>query len=140
MSNRLLTVIPFKPEHLHAIKPKAIHNGEIPRTIQTEAVTVMDGPTPMAIFGMFVFVPGVLHIWALVSDDVYRKPIAFFKVVRNLLDFYEDRTKPRRVQMDVKAGHPELQKFAEALGFEHEGTMKRYGANGEDFHLYGRTR
>lgn len=134
----MMTVIEFKPEHLEKIRVKEVHSGEVPKTVMTRAVTVMDGELPIAIFGSFNFVPGVMHIWALVSEDVYKKPITFYRIVRNLLKFYETREKPRRIQIDIKSGHPELQKWAEAIGFKHEGIMRAYGANGEDFHLYGR--
>ena len=133
-----MTVIGYKPEHLDKIRVKAVHQGEVPKTVMTDAVTVMDGEQPVAIIGSFVFVPGVVHLWGLISEDVRAKPLAFHRVTRELLAYYEKTQKPRRIQMDVKASYIEGQKWAQALGFEYEGTMKRYGVNGEDFHLYGR--
>lgn len=138
MINNSLTVVEFKPEHLENISLKEIHSGEIPKAVTTYALTILDKETPLAIFGGFFFVPGIIHFWGLVSDDVRKKPIAFHKMVRHLLEFYENRDKPRRMQIDVKADYLEGKKWAKSLGFELEGTMKNYGVNGEDFHLYGR--
>ncbi len=134
----ILTVIDYKPEHLENISPKAVHSGEVPRTVTTQAVTVMDGDKPVAIFGGFLFVPGVVHLWGLISDDAKQKPLAFHRIVSDLLDYYGKTSQTRRIQMDVKADFEEGQKWAKALGFEYEGTMKRYGVNGDDFHLYAR--
>lgn len=133
-----MTVIDFKPEHLEQIKLKAIHSGEVPKTVMHTAVSVMDGEKPVAIFGGFHFIPGVIHIWGLISDDVREKPLAFHKIVRHLIDFYEKKTGPRRIQMEVKSDYQEGKKWAEALGFECEGTMKRWGFNGESYDLYAR--
>jgi hypothetical protein len=133
-----MTVIGYKDEHLTKIRVKEIHQGEVPQTILCDAMTVMDGNQPVAIFGSFTFVPGVYHIWGLISEDVRQKPLAFHRISRELLAFYEKSAKPRRIQVDVKASYIEGQRWAKALGFEYEGTMKRFGVNGEDFHLYGR--
>lgn len=133
-----MTVIQFNPDHLVKIRVKTIHTGEVPKTVMTDAVTVMDREQPVAIFGSFTFVPGVVHLWGLISDDVRQKPLAFHRVTRELLKYYEKTAAPRRIQMDVKASYIEGQRWAKSLGFEYEGTMKRYGVNGEDFHLYGR--
>lgn len=138
MSSNFMTVIEYRPEHLQNIRAKKVHEGEVPETVLTQAVTVMHGEKPVAIFGAFLFVPGVLHLWGLISDDVKEKPLAFHGLVRDLLHYYEKKNGARRLQMDVKADFIEGQKWARALGFQYEGTMKRYGANGEDFHLYAR--
>ena len=134
----MMTVIGYMPDHLVKIRVKDIHTGEVPTIILTDAMTVMDGEQPVAIFGSFTFVPGVYHLWGLISEDVRQKPVAFHRVSKELLGYYEKRTNARRIQMDVKASYIEGQKWAKALGFEYEGTMKRFGVNGEDFHLYGR--
>jgi hypothetical protein len=133
-----MKIVDFKQEHLRSLKVKEVHTGEVPSTVMTEAVTIMDEEKPVAVFGAFCFVPGVYHIWGLVSDDVHSKPIQFFKIAKDLLKLYEYKIKPRRLQIDIKVGYPYLQKWAIALGFECEGIMKKFGATGEDFYLYGK--
>lgn len=133
-----MRVVPFIQDHLKFLEVKGIHAGEVPQTVMTEAVTFLDGEKPVAIFGAFFLVPGVVYFWGLVSDDVKKKPLAFHKLARTLLNYYEKKQKVRRIQIDVKADFIEGQKWAKLLDFEYEGTMKRFGVNGDDFHLYAR--
>lgn len=134
----MMTVVEFKQEHLKQLNPKACHIGEMPQLVMTYALTILDTGKPVAIFGGFLFIPGVIHFWGLVSEEVKQKPFSFHKTVKKMITYYEKNQKPRRVQIDVKADYEEGKRWAQALGFEYEGTMKRYGVNGEDFHLYAR--
>ena len=133
-----MTVVDFKPEHLQKIHVKDIHAGEVPNTVMTYAKTIMDEDHPVAIIGGFRFTPSVIHLWALVSDDVRKRPIAFHKLVKNLLAYLCKQHHLKRIQMDVKADYLEGQKWAESLGFKQEGLMRGFGVHGEDFYLYGR--
>lgn len=137
MSNRIV-VAPFRPEHLEKINPRANHNGEVPKTVLTTAWTYLVDDIPIAIFGGFVFVPGVIHFWGLFSDEIRKYPIEFHKQTIDVLKWYEEREKPRRFQFDVRVGYTEGCRWAESLGFKQEGIMRQYGMRGEDFYLYGR--
>ncbi len=46
----------------------------------------------------------------------------------------------RRIEASVKAGFRNGWKWAERLGFEFEGTMRGYGHDGSDYHLFARVR
>lgn len=134
----MITVIDYRPEHLETIKAKPCHEHEMPKTICTRAVTLMNGETPLAIIGSFIFVPGVMHVWAIVSQEVRKTPIDFFRSCIELLDYYEKKDKPRRIQIDIKDGCPELEKWATKIGFKREGLMKAFGADGSDYWMFGR--
>lgn len=134
----MIKVIPYKHEHLVSIDLKDIHQGEVPPEVTTDAVTFMDGETVLAIFGGFFFVPGIFHIWGLVSPHVHKKPVAFRRSVGDFLSYFERKYKPRRLQIDIRVGHPELDRWAESIGFEREGIMKAYGTDKSDYYLYGR--
>lgn len=134
----MITVIPYHPEHLNRIAVKDIHQSEVPKVVMTDALSFMDGETPVAIFGVFMFIPGVIHLWGLVSDAVRKKPVAFHKVSGDLLNFYQKKHQIRRIQIDVRVSYTEGQRWAESLGFEREGIMRSFGSDGTDYYLYAR--
>ena len=133
-----IIVVDYRPEHLEKLSVKKIHQGEIPKTIMTVALTLLRDGLPIAIVGGFLFTPGALHLWALISDEVRRVPIAFHKACLELLLFIEETHHPRRIQMDVRVSYLEGQKWAESLGFLREGIMRKYAPDGEDAFLYAR--
>lgn len=135
----MITVVDYRPEHLEQINAKQIHSGEVPRLVMTYAVTLLKDEKPIAIFGFFHFVPGVVHVWGLVSDEVKTCPIAFHKACMDILKFYLTRNGTRRIQIDVKCGYEEGIQWAELLGFKKEGIMKHYGSDGSDYWLMGVT-
>lgn len=138
MSSSLLTIVGYEPSHLENLKAKKCHEGEMPKTVCNQAVTIMNGDIPLAIVGAFTFVPGVHHVWALVSDDVKDHPIGFYRACVALRNYYEKKSSPRRLQIDIRDGHPDLQKWANAIGFSREGLMRGYGPDRSDYWLYGR--
>jgi len=138
MSNNL-TVVAYKPEHLEQIEVRSCYvAGECPKTIMTTAVTFLYGDKVLAILGAFPFVPGVLHLWGLISDHVKECPKEFHEEVVKIMNWYVINEKPRRLQMDVHASYEVGCRWAERLGFEREGLMKGWGPNGEGFYLYGK--
>ena len=138
MSNKIEVVV-FKQEHLEKIKVKKEYDpGEVPKTVMNSAFTFMRGDTVVAIFGGFLFVPGVIHFWGLTSDEARRTPLDFHKTVLKVLRWYEQHEKPRRIQIDVRANYGEGCKWAESIGFKREGLMKSWGTDGGDFYLYGK--
>ena len=68
-----LSVVPYNPSHLDQIVVKEIQRGEMPNLICTDAVTVMCQGAPIAILGAFMFIPGVMHVWSLMSEDVRQR-------------------------------------------------------------------
>lgn len=136
----MITVVAYTPEHLTKIEVKEIHNSEVPQIVMTDALTFMDGETPVAIFGVFNFMPGIIHLWGLISDAARKKPVAFHKLSGELLNFYQKRHQIRRIQIDVRVSYTEGQRWAESLGFEREGIMRSFGADGTDYYLYARVR
>lgn len=111
---------------------------ECPTTVVTNAFTLMQGETVIAILGGFPFVPGVIHFWAIIAKQVRECPIAFHKECIKILDWYEQHEKPRRIQWEVKADYLMGCKWAESLGMKREGLMKAWGPDGSDHYLYAR--
>lgn len=135
----MITVIPFKQEHLDKIELKENYmESECPKTVCNTAFTFMEGETVLAIIGGFAFVPGVIHFWAFISKHVRKFPIEFHKRCMDVLDWYEREEKPRRIQWEVRADYPMGQRWAESLGLVKEGLMQAWGSDGSDHYLYAR--
>lgn len=134
-----IKVIGFDPKHLDQIDLKENYaQGECPKTVMNTAFTLMRGDTIIAILGGFPFVPGVIHFWALISKQVRSCPIDFHKTCLDVLNWYEENEKPRRIQWEVRADYPMGCKWAESLGLKREGLMAKWGPDGADHYLYAR--
>ncbi len=134
----MIDIIPYEPIHLTQIKLKDIFSGECVHTIKDEAVTLLYRGEPIAIFGWPVIHPGVACIWGLVSELVRECPIAFHKACLNILSNLFKELKLHRLHMTVKDGYSEGMDWAEAIGFQYEGTMKKYGPDGSDYCIFAR--
>jgi hypothetical protein len=138
MSNKI-KVIPFKLEHLEKLEVrKDGQPSEMPKTVLTTAWTYMVEDKPIAIFGGFVFIPGVIHFWAMLSDDVKKYPVEFHKQTLDILKWYEETEKPRRLQWEVRCDYEEGQRWAESLGLQREGILRKWTPDGADHYLYAR--
>lgn len=133
-----IEVIDFDPEHLKKIQVQEYQQGECPKTILTVAFTLVRGDEIIAILGGFPFVPGVIHFWALLSESVRKYPLDFHKTCLKVIKWYEQNEKPRRIQFEVRANYPMGCKWAESLGMEREGLMKKWAPDGSDCYLYAR--
>lgn len=60
------------------------------------------------------------------------------RVLVKLLAYAKKDLKLFRVQMTVEEGFAKARRFAEVLGFEKEGLLKKYNRKGQNFWLYAR--
>lgn len=135
-----IKIVDYIPEHLERLEQREVHHGEGGAGINTPAVTFLVDDKPIAIVGYFFLCPGVLQVWSLFSPDTCRYPLAFYKSIRNLIDYAFDSMQVRRVQMSVKVGYALGWKWAKSLGFKCEGIMSQYGNDGSDYHLFSRVK
>jgi len=135
----MIKVIPFQPEHLEQVDFKENYNkSECPKTVMNTAFTLVKDDKILAILGGFPFVPGVIHFWALISKEVRKCPIEFHKECLKVLEWYEKHEKPRRIQWEVDVNYEMGWRWAEALGLQREGIMRKWGQDGTDHYLYAR--
>lgn len=74
--------------------------------------------------------------WTLLSRHAAANMLTVTKVVKRILaDAPFDR-----VQMTTDVGFEEAERWARMLGFEYEGTMRKYGHDGRDMKLWARVR
>lgn len=89
--------------------------------------------------GIFIY-PHVMEACALFSKSVTLHPIAFHRTVAVLLDKAFENFKVHRIQIVVREDYSEGNKWAYILGFNKEGTMKKYGPTGLNYNLYAAVR
>jgi len=92
-----------------------------------------------AIVGLSILRQGVALGWAITTDHLVEKPIAY---TRRMLDIIEEvyvHFKLHRLQIYVKC-KSDLVRWAEVLGFEIEGCMKSFGIDRSDYYIMGRVR
>lgn len=81
---------------------------------------------------------GVITVGAILTTAVHKYPKSLIQMCKATLIMLE-KSGTHRVQIDVRADYKAGQRFAEALGFKPEGTMKNYGSDKQDYILYART-
>ena len=82
--------------------------------------------------------PGVGEAWIVASDNMPKKKLSVIKLIRENFDRMIQDNNFVRVQACVRSDWPEAKRFAEFLGFEHEGIMKKYGPDGQDYYRMAR--
>lgn len=95
--------------------------------------TLLDGDTILAVGGLHMMWFGVGEAWLLVSPKALDKPVALARYSNKLLHGIVEKTQVRRVQASVHTHDTRAMIFAEWLGFEHEGIMRKYGLEGDDY-------
>lgn len=140
-----MRVVQFEPEHLRRIRPQPQQaEGLAPLLDDAEyaANLVKAGPCISGIHGdeiMLCF--GILKIephrglaWAILSRNAGLCAVAIHRAVRRFLDGCGVRRIEAAVDIEFLPGHRAMK----ALGFQWEGVMRCYTADGRDQHLYAR--
>lgn len=100
-----------------------------------DTVVFADGDRVLAIVRPFFENGGRVWLSALISADCRDKGVAMFKrgnkLISDILKIYN------RVEFVTQTDFAAANRLAEMLGFECEGTMKKY-YNGLDFNIWGR--
>lgn len=89
--------------------------------------------------GLDIFHPGVAEGWAIITPNISKYPIAYTKKMIKVVDTTMEHFDLHRLQIIVKC-RGDLVKWAISLGFEIEGTMKKFGKDKSDYYIMGRIR
>ncbi len=150
----MIEFVPAQPQHLRDVKieDEAItkllsdHSdttiGGSPEILRTRARTMLLGGRPIACFGVIPMWSGVVQAWALLSHEALEHHSrALSRYVLRRLHQLEDEKGVVRIQAAVADGFLASHRWHQFLGFEVEGYMRRYGADGVGgFYLYARVR
>ena len=88
--------------------------------------------------GVVQVLPGNWEVWSYTTELFPKYGFAVHRSVKRFLDAFTKRPNWRRYQCVVDSTHPVAVRWVEALGLEREGTLRKYGPNGEDYHQYAR--
>jgi len=97
---------------------------------QGEGYTALLNGEPIAACGVMLTGTGMGSAWGLITDKARRMPILLHKNVSRVLRNIIARHELRRVDMIVDCENQAAIDWAERLGFEYEGRMKNFYADG----------
>jgi len=141
-----LNLLPFKAEHLDWIELKEgqeYMKGNMEIIKQQAglglAFTLMAGEKVVCCSGVSQLWNNSAEAWLIVSKDFPQYGKIAAKLIKKFLMWVEPPVYSR-VQMSVRSDFDEAVRFAEFLGFEREGVMRKYGPDGVDYYMYARVR
>jgi len=106
----------------------------IPALVQEGmAFTGIDNGYLVGAAGIYPLWHGVGEAWLLGADRMKNYPLSAARMVRRQLHQIAAAHGMWRVQAAMRSDWPELARWARFLGMEHEGTMRRYGVDGQDY-------
>jgi len=140
-------VIPFKPEHLQSLDGETFSRlGLVPDWLKkaehfngngTCFSGFADGQF-VACAGISILWPGVGEAWAVITPNIYKHPLFFHKSIVQGLNTIIEKHNLYRVQATVLSGFEKGDEWIKRLGFEPEGIMRKYDAEGLDHTRYAK--
>lgn len=103
--------------------------------------TVLLEGKPALSFGTIQLWPNVYELW-MIGDQVSvkKKPKTLTKYAARAVKIVEFMLQPQRLQLVVRRDNFSACKWARAIGFEEEGTVRKYTPDGRDCVFYARIR
>lgn len=142
----MFELVKLQPEHLFQFTPQAAQAAvlgmlteEYAQALVSQSTVgwtgVLDGQV-IGCAGIAECWPGRAEAWTLLAPDAFDVFRHIHRVVRRVL-----ADSPwHRVEMKVDADHAAAVRWAEHLGFEREGLMRKYTADQRDIFLYARVK
>ena len=121
-------------EHLAVLKQTI----EIQRRYGAYSLTACLHNKPVAMFGCILMWHGVAELWAVLSKDALKKPVALSKCAITFADICEISLKLHRLQIHVKSSNERAIKWGEFLGFEIEGKLIQFTQDKKDCYIMSR--
>jgi RimJ/RimL family protein N-acetyltransferase len=146
---KMENIRPYAEDDLDRIIPRKMdlkvlgegYKERIKRNIQaSETLTIEKDGHILAITGLGIVIPGMAEIWSITGVAANKFKLMFASASVLIIDFWINKHNLHRLQANVYSKHTDAIKLIEWLGFEYEGTMKKFGFIKENFYLYARTR
>lgn len=93
----------------------------------------------IGVFGVFEVYKGRAIVFSFISKSAGKCLFSVLKSLKRLIEDGLKKTGTDRLEMEVMSGFKHGERFAEMLGFECEGVMRKY-YKGKDYKLYARIR
>ena len=145
----MLYIIPYTAEHgrfilscqmNHKLMDKdAQFDGDAMNLVQDHlSFTGMVGKKPIFAAGMKMIWGQVAEGWVIASSDMWKYPLGVAKAIKKDFARVAKENNITRVQSAIRKDFKQGQRFAEWLGLENEGLMKKFGFDGSDQYMYAR--
>ena len=93
---------------------------------------------PIFAAGMKMVWGRVAEGWVIATKDIWKNPLAVARAIKKDFARVAREHNIERVQTAIRKDFKQGQRFAEWLGLEREGLMKKWGFDGSDQYLYAR--
>lgn len=93
---------------------------------------------PIGAAGVSILRPGVGEAWAIFSPLIKTMPFAIHRNVKKILARIIAEQHLRRVHAAIDPQDKIAVRWIGRLGFQREGTLRRFGEGGKDMDLYAR--
>lgn len=138
-------IVQAQEKHLDMLELKSVFekdaraNGRAHLLDGCPAYTVLNSKgKPVAILGGTFVNDGTIEVFGLLSDEMNTCGPSLHKEVKKLCDAAFTRFNVHRLQINVRADFLAGQRWVEHFGFKVEGLMEKFGADKEDYVLYGK--
>jgi len=93
---------------------------------------------PIFAAGMKIIWGQVAEGWVIASNEMWKHPLGVAKAIKKDFARVAKQHNIKRVQSAIRKDFKQGQRFAEWLGLENEGLMKKFGFDGTDQYMYAR--
>ncbi len=93
---------------------------------------------PIFAAGMKMVWGQVAEGWVIATKDIWKNPLAVARAIKKDFARVARKHDIERVQTAIRKDFKQGQRFAEWLGLENEGLMKKFGFDGTDQYRYAR--
>jgi len=133
----MYNVVDFEQAHIFDIKTNFEFTDYARQAFGNHQVvagfTICEQEEIIACGGVHIMWEGVGEAWLVLSKEAYKSPISVARYTYQLFDTIMNENELWRVQASVHTDDDESVRFAEWLGFEDEGLMKKFGPDGADY-------
>jgi len=144
-----MRLVNYKPEHLDELLAGDMDNlarksfgvaGDFAQSLDVPgmAFTAIEDGYLIASGGIQPLWKGVGEGWFVASTNMPKKKLNIIRMIKDNFDVIIDDNSLFRVQAGVRSDWPAAMRFAEFFGFEHEGIMRKYGPDGQDYYRMAR--
>jgi len=140
----VIVVVPFKPEHLAALKLQGtqasaqplmnLKHGQDLAESPGVAYTALEDGKPLVCAGMIELWPGRAYAWSYIAEGASRCWKSIHRAVLAALAV----GRWQRVEMAVDVRDPAAKRWAWHLGFEFEGVARKWTHDGRDVEIWAR--
>jgi len=152
MMDNILHIVPYTAQHgqfilscqmnhkvLEADRHYINVDGDARNLVQDHlAFTGIVNDNPIFAAGMKMIWGQVAEGWVIATSEMWKHPLGVAKAIKKDFARVAKENNITRVQSAIRKDFKEGQRFAEWLGLEKEGLMRKWGFDGSDQYMYAR--